>query len=183
MSRIRAALVQLVRAHQAEPISRSEHPARQSVYGAAVRRDDGSEGSAFDSLWSETGKHSLEVVSCICLCAVPLITLLKTSITSNQSHRLRFGMSWTTNGLQLHSVEVLPVAWSPSGNDVHCIDRHVVSGLYCCRAISRIAFVPRHQWIQSNYTNCWNAGVSTLVLVRTTDHAVLPEYLKLLMGT
>lgn len=50
LSRLRAALVEPVRAHQAEPVPRPEHAARQGVHGAVVGRDVGIEGCEVDTL-------------------------------------------------------------------------------------------------------------------------------------
>ena len=62
MSRVRVAIVQLVRAHQAESVPRSQHTTRQSVHGATLGRSDSSQRSAVDSLRSKTGEHPSQIV-------------------------------------------------------------------------------------------------------------------------
>lgn len=63
VSSIRTALIQLVRAHQAEPIPRPEHAAGEGVHRAAIGLFDCSQGGTADSLRLETGEHSSQIVS------------------------------------------------------------------------------------------------------------------------
>lgn len=99
-------------------------------------------------------------------------------IANNQSHRFWLSMSRKANSLHLHSVPILSKSRSHRLATVLDFDRHVVAGLHLCRAVSRFTAVSGHIRIQSDHTDCGNAGVSCAALAVCqvgANLAVLPR--------
>lgn len=93
MSCLRAAIVQPLRTHQAKSIPRLEYSACQSLHSATVGRHDDLERCSFDPLWSETGKHSVEIVSILHPSSLTFLLLIidHVSLQSPQIKVIDFG--------------------------------------------------------------------------------------------
>lgn len=97
-----------------------------------------------------------------------LLSATQAFIPGDQSHRFWLCLSWTSNRLHLHSIQVLPLTRShpglvwfptqptlPMANSLHSFlrsallvcDRHVVPGLHMCRTVFRSSVVSRNLWI------------------------------------
>ena len=69
-------------------------------------------------------------------------------------------MPRNANGLYLYSIPVLSVTGGSARFAVLDVNRYVVIGLYCRRAVSRPPAVPRNKRVQSAVANCGYDGVS-----------------------
>lgn len=164
VSGVWAAVFQSLRAHQAESVPGAKYSIGQSVHSATTGFNDRLERGTVDSLWSQTRKHSFKIV-CPVFLSILVVTKFgsQAAITSDQSHRLWFRLSWTTDGIHIHSVAVLPVTGSAAGYPLQCGHWYVVTWLYCCRTLLGSPAVPRNERVQSDYTDSWDAWVSNLL--------------------
>ena len=70
---------------------------------------------------------------------------LQATITPNQSHWFRIGMSWNADCLYVYSISILPISRSLARFTIFHFYRYVVFGLYCRRALPWVTALPRNK--------------------------------------